>query len=141
MACYACVVACLDAHCEVDEAGPMLRRAVRRENDRGEIHCASFSCMHCRDARCMAACPTGAIYRDRETQLVLVEPDRCVGCRSCLAACPFGIPAFTSENKMVKCDGCIQRIRRGRLPLCVQTCPSKALTLELPPAQGEAARP
>lgn len=137
VACYACVIACLDAHCAVDEDGPMLRRAIRVETDQGEIHCASLGCMHCEDAKCMAACPTKAIYRDRETQLVQVDSGKCIGCHSCLVVCPFGAPVFTKGNKMVKCDGCIQRVKEGRLPLCVQTCPSKALTFELPHTCGK----
>lgn len=127
--CYACVVACQDLHYDVDQEGPALRRAVRRENEAGEIYCTSLGCMHCDNAPCLAACPTGAIRRDEETGLVQVEQSRCVGCRSCLRACPFQVPQFTAENKMVKCDGCLERIRAGRLPVCVQTCPSGALTL------------
>ncbi len=44
-------------------------------------------------------------------------------------ACPFGAPQFTPENRMVKCDGCLERIRHGLEPVCVTTCPSGALSL------------
>lgn len=127
--CYACVIACQDLHYDVDEEGPALRRAIRKETEAGEIRCTSIGCMHCADAPCLAACPTGAIWRDEDTGLVQVDRSRCVGCRSCLRACPFQVPQFTAENKMVKCDGCLDRIRAGRLPACVQTCPSGALSL------------
>lgn len=127
--CYACVVACNDQHYDVDEEGPSLRKAIRYENKAGHIKCMAVGCMHCADAPCLAACPTGAVYRDEKTALVQTDPSLCIGCRSCLAACPFGAPQFTAENKMVKCDGCLSRIRCGKLPACVKTCPSGALSL------------
>lgn len=127
--CYACVIACQDLHYDVDEEGPALRRAVRQETETGEIRCISIGCMHCGNAPCLSACPTGAIWRDGDTGLVQVDQSRCVGCRSCFEACPFQVPQFTTNSKMVKCDGCLERIRAGRLPVCVQTCPSGALSL------------
>ena len=127
--CYACVIACQDLHYDVDEEGPALRRALRQETETGEIRCTSMGCMHCANAPCLTACPTGAIWRDEDTGLVQVNQERCVGCRSCLKACPFQVPQFNARNKMVKCDGCLERIRAGRLPVCVQCCPSGALTL------------
>jgi len=129
VACYACVVACKDQHYDVDEQGPAFRKALRYENDQGVIKCISIGCMHCADSPCMAACPTGAIYRDEETGLVQVDSSSCIGCRSCLMACPFGAPKFTAENRMVKCDGCAERIKQGLEPVCVKTCPSGALFL------------
>lgn len=127
--CYACVVACLDQHCGIDESGPLLRRAIRIESKEGTITCTAVGCMHCGDAPCLSACPTGAIYRDEETGLVQVESSRCVGCRKCRRVCPFGAPQFTAEKKMVKCDGCLQRVRQGLPPVCVKTCPSGALSV------------
>ena len=127
--CYACVVSCKDQHYDVDEQGPALRKALRYENEDGVIKCMSIGCMHCADAPCMAACPTGAIYRDEETSLVQVDSSACIGCRSCLAACPFGAPKFTADNRMTKCDGCIERVKRGLEPVCVKTCPTGALFL------------
>ena len=127
--CYACVVACLDQHCNLGETGPALRRAIRLENTVGKISCVSVGCMHCADAPCLAACPKDAIYRDPETGLVQVDRDRCIGCRKCSRVCPFGAPQFTQDRKMIKCDGCLDRVRQGKLPVCVQTCPSGALRM------------
>lgn len=136
--CYACVVACLDQHCRnVDQPVPALRRALRLEDAQGRIQCLSVGCMHCADAPCLAACPTGAIYRDQDTGLVLVDQTQCVGCRMCSRVCPFGAPQFGPDRKMAKCDGCVHRVRRGLPPICVQTCPSGALRLcqkETPPS-------
>ena len=142
VACYACVVACLDQHYGIEEEGPALRRAFRFENAEGTIRCISIGCMHCADAPCLAACPTGAVYRDEETGLVQADSSVCIGCRSCLMACPFGAPQFTEENRMVKCDGCLERIRHGLEPVCVKTCPSGALSLrrENEPARADSLR-
>lgn len=130
--CYACVAACQDLHYDIDETGPALRRAVRQEDGDGTIRCGSMGCLHCDTALCLAACPTGAIRRDPETGLVTVEEARCVGCRRCQTACPYGVPQFTADRRMVKCDGCIDRLKQGLEPLCVKTCPSGALYLREP---------
>ena len=137
--CYACVAACQDLHYDIDETGPALRRALRQEDADGTIRCGSMGCMHCADAPCLAACPTGAIRRDPETGLVVVEDERCVGCRRCRKACPYGVPQFTADKRMVKCDGCADRLRRGLEPVCVKTCPSGALYLREPEAPSSSA--
>ena len=86
-------------------------------------------CHHCEEAACVAACPTGAAHRDAETSLVLVEAARCIGCKMCVQACPFGVivmgPAGTSA---IKCDLCIERLVAGQQPACVEACPTPALT-------------
>lgn len=127
--CYACEVACLERHYDINETGPALRVAIREENENGEIRCYTRACAHCRNAKCIEVCPTGAIYRDEETNLVQVDSSRCIGCRKCALACPFDAPKFKSDGRMIKCDGCIDHIRRGEEPVCVKTCPSGALTL------------
>ncbi len=80
-------------------------------------------CMQCDDAPCMAVCPSAALVRDGETNAVLVVEDRCVGCRICSLACPFGAINYWS-GKAHKCDLC------GGYPECVAFCPTEALTFE-----------
>ena len=127
--CYACAVACMDQHFDLDEDYVCLRYVLHmeRENEDG-IRFASVGCMHCEDAPCVFACPTGAVFRDEETGLVVVEQSRCIGCHSCLLACPYGAPRFGKNNKMVKCDGCIHRVKAGLLPACAAACPTRALS-------------
>ena len=60
--------------------------------------------------------------------IIDIDLDSCIGCHSCAMACPFGAPSFNAEGKMEKCDGCVERLRRGMIPACVRVCPSGALT-------------
>ena len=79
-------------------------------------------CQHCQDAPCMTVCPREAIYRDSELDRVMVDYERCISCRMCSAACPFGAIGFDAERqKVFKCDLC------GGKPLCVDYCFSRAL--------------
>lgn len=79
-------------------------------------------CQHCQDAPCMAVCPREAIYRDSELNRVMVDYERCISCRMCSAACPFGAIGFDEERQRVfKCDLC------GGKPLCVNYCFPRAL--------------
>jgi Fe-S-cluster-containing hydrogenase component 2 len=87
-------------------------------------------CRQCRRARCIEACPNGAMGRDERTGAVIVYAEMCDGCMSCRDACPWDIPKLHPERKVaVKCDLCHDR--EGG-PLCVEVCPltGKALRYE-----------
>jgi len=89
---------------------------------------ASVACMHCVEPVCVQECPEGAIYKRVEDGIVLVDREKCVGCQTCLEVCPFGAPVFGSDEKMQKCDMCINEIDyKTETPPCVATCPTKAL--------------
>ncbi|MDY0274006.1 MAG: DMSO/selenate family reductase complex B subunit [Desulfomicrobium sp.] len=88
----------------------------------------SISCNHCQDPICVRVCPTTAMHKDAETGLVLVDHKKCIGCRYCEWACPYGAPQFDPEQgQMTKCDGCIDRLARGEQAMCVTACPLRAL--------------
>lgn len=93
----------------------------------------SMACMHCEDAPCVKACPTGCLHKDIETGLTLLHSDQCIGCHSCATVCPFGAPTFGVDGTMRKCDGCVERIRARLVPACVRVCPSGALTVQIGP--------
>lgn len=86
-------------------------------------------CMHCTDAACVKSCPTGALHY---TGFGVVGLDRqaCIGCKACVAACPFDIPRYNkAEEKVYKCDLCYTRLQAGEKPACVLSCPTGALTI------------
>ena len=86
----------------------------------------SERCMHCSNAPCVTNCPTGASYY-ASGGTVLVDRDRCTGCKACIASCPYGARYVHSDGYVDKCTFCLHRVRKGRLPACVEGCPTKAL--------------
>ena len=125
-ACLACVMACMDQN-DIDAAHHQhpFRNAAELESEDGGSQKFSFlsvACMHCEDAPCVMGCPSSCLYKDPESGLTLYDNTNCIGCHSCAMACPFGAPSFNAEGKMEKCDGCVERLRRGMI------CPSGALT-------------
>jgi anaerobic dimethyl sulfoxide reductase subunit B len=128
--CMACTVACQDQNDFASDEIVAFRHVTKYEE--GEyptprILYFSLSCQHCGDAPCLTVCPTGAISREREDGVVLVDRDLCVGCHSCELACPFGAPKFPENGKMAKCDLCYIRHENDLKPACVRVCPAQAL--------------
>lgn len=88
-----------------------------------------FSCMHCLDPACVSACIVGGITKSK-TGPVIYDPDKCIGCRYCMLACPFHIPRYEwNQIKpfIKKCDLCYDRIKENKIPACVEACPQKAI--------------
>ena len=91
-------------------------------NGRGKIFLPS-TCQHCDDPPCMSVCGSSAIYRDDELNRVMIDPDRCIGCKMCLSTCPFGAIGFDSIRGFAfKCELC------GGDPECVHACKRGAIT-------------
>ncbi len=91
------------------------------------------SCLHCEDPPCVPVCPTGASYKRVEDGIVLVDYDKCIGCKYCSWACPYGAREFDEERSvMTKCTLCVDRIYdtllppQDRKPACVKACPTGA---------------
>lgn len=94
------------------------------------IHTLAFSCGHCENPACVAACPENAIFKEEQFGAVLVDREKCVGCRECSNACPYGAPKFASDEKgekMSKCTMCVDRLVKGDQPQCALACPMRAL--------------
>lgn len=88
----------------------------------------SSSCMHCENPACVNVCPSGAMYKREDDGLVLVDSDKCLGCRYCEWACPYGAPQFHEEKGcMTKCDGCADLLAKGEKPACVASCLQRSL--------------
>ena len=93
---------------------------------------AKFQCMHCIDAACISACLVGAFSKD-PNGTVKYDPWKCMGCRYCIAACPFQIPAYEYQNALTptvrKCTFCFEKkTSKGDKPACVQACPMEVMT-------------
>jgi carbon-monoxide dehydrogenase iron sulfur subunit len=134
LACKGCEIACAVAHSQsrvLEEAiaeRPKPQRRVTVEAA-GEL-AVPLQCRHCEDAPCISVCPTAAIHRNEADGPVLIEQDRCIGCKFCLMACPFGVIDVSHDGKVVvKCDLCIERTKAGQEPACAEACPTKALKL------------
>ncbi len=87
-------------------------------------------CMHCLTPACASVCPVGAIQKTAQGPVVY-DADKCMGCRYCMVACPFGVPKFewdSANPRIRKCNMCADLIAQGGMPACVQACPMQALT-------------
>jgi anaerobic dimethyl sulfoxide reductase subunit B (iron-sulfur subunit) len=88
----------------------------------------SVACMHCANPLCTDVCPTKAIYKRAADGVVLIDADKCIGCRYCEWACPYGAPQFNEEiGVMTKCDFCEDLLAAGNNPACVDACVMRCL--------------
>ncbi len=94
--------------------------------EKSEQWSGGIQCRHCKDAPCIAACITGAMYRNRDG-IVLLDEERCVQCSTCVIACPYGLikeSDMGGRKVLLKCDLCYQL---AESPTCVTYCPNEAL--------------
>lgn len=88
----------------------------------------SMSCHHCGSPSCLEACPEGALVKGDVDGVVVVDEDLCTGCKACLGACPYGaLWMDPGSGRAVKCDFCTDLRSRGEQPVCVASCPMRAL--------------
>ncbi|HZN16517.1 MAG TPA: DmsC/YnfH family molybdoenzyme membrane anchor subunit [Acidimicrobiales bacterium] len=129
--CHSCEVACAEQN--GNPAGVNWRRV-------GELEAGSFpdtkrfnlsmACNHCLDPACLTGCPTNA-YIKLDNGIVKHQAEECIGCQYCIWNCPYEVPAFNPERGIVtKCDMCLPRLEAGRMPACVDACPTGAITVE-----------
>lgn len=130
--CHACVVGCRDWN-NID-AGPVkwLRMLQWEKNAYPEtrIQAVFATCYHCENPVCISSCPEGALFKEDQFGAVLLNEERCTGCRNCWTACPYGATQFADDaigTKMSKCDMCYDRLLEGKIPICVGACIGRAL--------------
>jgi formate dehydrogenase iron-sulfur subunit len=85
-------------------------------------------CMHCLDPACASVCPVAALYKSPEGPVVY-DGDKCMGCRYCMVACPFGVPKYEWAKAIPlvqKCTGCLERLKEGKPTACSESCPTEA---------------
>lgn len=100
-----------------------------REETSGAPAFVKRQCMHCLHPACVSACTVGAMRKSPEGPVVY-DSKKCIGCRYCQYACPFGVPTFDWDNPLGlihKCQMCVSRLGEGALPACVDGCPAGAL--------------
>ncbi len=123
--CRLCEVACKTAHSKskniikayrFENPQPFARVRVMGDN----ADSVAVQCRHCDDPLCVQGCITGAMQKGADG-FVLCDTERCIGCMTCVAMCPFG--AVRVETVALKCDGCTDR----PIPACVEACPNRAL--------------
>ena len=130
--CQACEVACVMAHNEEQHVLTPQRFLPRITVIKAEGQRNAITCRHCEDAPCVRSCPNDAIAQSGDS--VQVRQEKCIGCKSCMVACPFGVmqvvvtpqAAGLVKASAHKCDLCQGR-EAG--PACVENCPAQALTL------------
>ncbi|KLU59303.1 anaerobic dimethyl sulfoxide reductase chain B [Peptococcaceae bacterium CEB3] len=130
LGCGACVQACQINH----PSSPLAWRAIRTVEEQGPEGRRRFylstACNHCANPECMRVCPQGA-YSKRRDGIVVHSAAKCTGCKSCVAACPFGAPRLNPlTGKAAKCQLCYERVDQGQAPHCVRACPTRALQLQ-----------
>lgn len=148
--CQSCTVACKAEN--GTPPGVFWTRVISKEEGAYPFAYTVFMplrCNHCSEPPCVPVCPTGASHKRRKDGIVLVDQDLCVGCHSCVVACPYqarSIPesdhGYYGREKTPyedatyrkwrpgaaqKCTLCVHRIDKGLSPACIETCPTKAL--------------
>ena len=114
---------------------------------KGKLEFMPVSCQHCANPACVKVCPVGATYKDKDTGVVRQDYDKCIGCRMCMAACPYtGVRSFNWEepkysvnfavgdadvpahqkHTVEKCTFCWHRLAKGEEPACMVLCPERA---------------
>ena len=138
-----CVIAC-DKHHHLTPDRPYIKVLEMQDNEKSAPYWMPKKCFQCDNPPCVKVCPVGATYK-RSDGIVLIDNERCIGCRFCMAACPYSARVFNwgapPEGKLdvsyspetslpnkigtvSKCDFCPDMLRQGKLPHCVPACPN-----------------
>lgn len=126
--CHACTTACKSEH----QVPVGVNRTWVKQVEKGEFPntrrlFSVMRCNHCTDAPCVEICPTEALYF-RNDGIVDFDKDRCIGCKSCMQACPYDALYIDPENSTAaKCNYCAHRVDVGLEPACVNVCPEHAI--------------
>jgi Fe-S-cluster-containing dehydrogenase component/formate-dependent nitrite reductase membrane component NrfD len=126
--CHACTVACKTEHqvpLGVDRT--WVKYIEKGEWPETRRFFSVMRCNHCTDAPCVEICPTSALF-SRADGIVDFDTDRCIGCKSCMQACPYdALYIDPGENTAQKCNYCVHRVEVGLQPACVVVCPEQAI--------------
>ena len=138
-----CVEGCQRGH-QLDSNEEFMKVQLIRDHEEGAPYWFPKPCFHCDEPPCVTVCPTGATFK-RDDGIVLVDNDRCIGCKFCMTSCPYSARSFNwghkdkyentdqpyspetsvpaTEGTVMKCDFCPDLLRQGELPYCAKECP------------------
>ena len=127
--CHTCQVACKDVNrLDVGENFRKVTSFCTGAFPKVSMYHVSLGCQHCTNPACAENCPTGAMYKDEETGLVLHMDDVCIGCDTCVKSCPYDEPVHIDALGIVKkCDACAKLRAVGEQPSCVASCPTRSI--------------
>lgn len=133
--CKRCEVACRAYHSKSGDAVHAWRLEGDAPKNRVWVEgtlslSVAVNCRHCPDPACVEGCISGAMQKDPETGVVTSDPEKCVGCRTCVSMCPFGcvsVQEVEGREIAVKCDLCGEELGQAGEPRCVAACPNRAL--------------
>ncbi|RKX35350.1 MAG: tetrathionate reductase [Verrucomicrobia bacterium] len=126
--CMDCVVACKTEH-GVPEGycRDWITETVMGESPNLRMEIRTERCNHCANPPCVYCCPTGASHVHERGGVVLVTANMCIGCKACLAACPYDARFIHPDGYADKCTFCIHRVEKGLDPACVAVCPTRCM--------------
>jgi Fe-S-cluster-containing dehydrogenase component len=138
-----CVEACQKGH-HLPKSQEFMKVYLLQDSDKSAPYWFPKPCFHCDNPLCVSVCPVGATYK-RSDGIVLIDTERCIGCKFCMTGCPYSTRVFAwkhypefdedkepyspeasspgKEGTVAKCDFCPDLIRVGKLPYCAQSCP------------------
>ena len=132
LACKSCEFACAVAHSKSKTVHGAIREEPLPESRVSLVAVQELAiplqCRQCEDAPCVSICPTKALEKSYAEGPVLIDVERCIGCKFCIAVCPFGVITLSRDGKAaLKCDLCVERLQEGQEPACVEACQTGAL--------------
>ncbi len=133
--CGACSAACI-----IENGWPVSRREIFTYNSEvisvAPVINISLACNHCEIPVCLKGCPSDAYHMDHVTGSVIIDDEKCIGCRYCQWNCPYNAPIYDVNEKVImKCNLCHKGLIEGRLPACAAACPTGALNYDILPDQ------
>ncbi len=140
--CMDCVVACKTEN-QVPEGfnRDWIVQELKGQHPTLQLEIRTERCNHCDIPPCVTCCPTGASHVSDFGKVVLVDHGKCIGCKACVASCPYGARFMHPEGYADKCTFCIHRVGKGQAPACVEVCPTHCMTFgDLDDPESEVSR-
>jgi anaerobic dimethyl sulfoxide reductase subunit B (iron-sulfur subunit) len=125
--CHTCSVACRDWN-HLDDSASWREVLTIEAGEYPNPFVCFFptACYHCSEPICQTVCPVAAIQKEESHGLIILDQEKCIGCGACANACPYQAPKL-NHGKYGKCDMCLSRLNDGKQPICISSCPMRAI--------------